>query len=131
MLSDACLFSFVGDQEVIDAALNYNDHFMPNGPAFPGPFSAQILDSGQSGRLNIDEMIQRLAEEQDQRIAHDRSDSAGVQPGPSGVGERRESSSSARGERRPSSSGPPNDHSYAVASLHDPLSPRASECIMY
>lgn len=39
--------------------------------------------------------------------------------GPSGVG--------AGSERRPSSSGPHPDHSYAVASGHDPLSPRSGQ----
>ena len=77
-------------------------------------------------------MIQRLAQEQDQRIAHDRrsSESGEPQAGPSGVRERRESSSSglrAVGERRASSAGPTSDHSYAVATQHDPLSPRASK----
>ncbi|XP_068220556.1 bromodomain and WD repeat-containing protein 3 isoform X2 [Palaemon carinicauda] len=116
-----------GDQEVIDAAPNYND--LPPPPSVPPPPAAASLlvpESAHGPRLNIDEMIQRLAEEQDQRIAHDRVDIGGVQPGPSGVADRRESTSSSRGERRPSSSGPTNDHSYAVASLHDPLSPRAS-----
>ncbi|XP_066989661.1 bromodomain and WD repeat-containing protein 3 isoform X3 [Macrobrachium rosenbergii] len=115
-----------GDQEVLDAALNYNDQPPSSVPPAQVASSSQVPESAHGTRPNIDEMIQRLAEEQDQRIAHDRVDSGGVQPGPSGVGERRESTNSSRGERRPSSSGPPNDHSYAVASLHDPLSPRAS-----
>lgn len=108
-----------GDQEVLDAALQDYEHPPANAPA---PEAA----GGQ--RPNIDEMIERLAQEQDQRIAHNRrpSDAAIDQPGPSNVRERRESSS-ARGERRASSGGPPTDHSYAVAALHDPLSPRASK----
>ncbi|XP_045122866.1 bromodomain and WD repeat-containing protein 3-like isoform X2 [Portunus trituberculatus] len=84
-----------------------------------------------SQRPSIDDMIQRLAQEQDQRIAHDRrsSESGEPQAGPSGVRERRESSTGgprASGERRASSAGPTSDHSYAVATQHDPLSPRAS-----
>lgn len=111
-----------GDQEVLDAALQDYEHPPANAPNAPAPEAA----GGQ--RPNIDEMIERLAQEQDQRIAHNRrpSDAAIDQPGPSNVRERRESSS-ARGERRASSGGPPTDHSYAVAALHDPLSPRASE----
>nr|XP_027220954.1 bromodomain and WD repeat-containing protein 3-like [Penaeus vannamei] len=110
-----------GDQEVLDAALQDYEHPPANAPNAPAPEAA----GGQ--RPNIDEMIERLAQEQDQRIAHNRrpSDAAIDQPGPSNVRERRESSS-ARGERRASSGGPPTDHSYAVAALHDPLSPRAS-----
>ncbi|XP_042863346.1 bromodomain and WD repeat-containing protein 3-like isoform X2 [Penaeus japonicus] len=111
-----------GDQEVLDAALQDYEHPPANAP--PPPPAPEAV-GGQ--RPNIDEMIERLAQEQDQRIAHNRrpSDPGLDQPGPSNVRERRESSST-RGERRASSGGPPTDHSYAVAALHDPLSPRAS-----
>lgn len=101
----------------------------------PGSGTAHHGESsipGSSQRPSIDDMIQRLAQEQDQRIAHDRrsSESGEPQAGPSGVRERRESSSGglrASGERRASSAGPTSDHSYAVATQHDPLSPRASK----
>ncbi|KAK7075021.1 Bromodomain and WD repeat-containing protein 3 [Halocaridina rubra] len=110
-----------GDQEVLDAAINDipapNVHLVSHAPS---------QENAAVPRPNIDEMIQRLAEEQDQRLASDRGDTSGTQPGPSGVNDRRESTSSNRGERRASSSGPTSDHSYAVAALHDPLSPRAS-----
>lgn len=101
------------------------------GPGHHGESSATVSNQ----RPSIDDMIQRLAQEQDQRIAHDRrpSESGEPQAGPSGVRERRESSSSALragGERRASSAGPTSDHSYAVATQHDPLSPRASESFM-
>lgn len=102
-------------------------------------------------RPSIDDMIQRLALEQDQRIAHDRRPSEGDQAGPSGVHERRESGGRERressgggvrerressgrrsgGERRPSSTAPAGDHSYAVAAQHDPLSPRASKLLLH
>lgn len=117
--------SLLGDQEVLDAALQDYEHPPANAP--PPPPAPEAV-GGQ--RPNIDEMIERLAQEQDQRIAHNRrpSDPGLDQPGPSNVRERRESSST-RGERRASSGGPPTDHSYAVAALHDPLSPRASELV--
>ncbi|XP_063869262.1 PH-interacting protein-like isoform X2 [Scylla paramamosain] len=140
-----------GDQEVLDVALV--DVENGGGPApgpssglgpGPGPIPGPGPGSGSgtahhgegsvsvsSQRPSIDDMIQRLAQEQDQRIAHDRrsSESGEPQAGPSGVRERRESSSGglrASGERRASSAGPTSDHSYAVATQHDPLSPRAS-----
>ncbi|KAK8727619.1 hypothetical protein OTU49_009654, partial [Cherax quadricarinatus] len=107
-----------GDQEVLDVALIDVDS---------NALNMQAIDYNAGQRPSIDDMIQRLAQEQDQRIAHDRRPSESRdQPGPSGVRERRESSNSRRGERRASSGGPPTDHSYAVAALHDPLSPRAS-----
>ncbi|XP_045621318.2 bromodomain and WD repeat-containing protein 3 isoform X2 [Procambarus clarkii] len=109
-----------GDQEVIDVALIEFDNA-------EHAQNAQPIENSAGQRPSIDDMIQRLAQEQDQRIAHDRRPSESrEQPGPSGVRERRESSNSRRGERRASSSGPPTDHSYAVAALHDPLSPRAT-----
>lgn len=106
----------------------------------PGPGSGpghhgENIAAVSSQRPSIDDMIQRLAQEQDQRIAHDRrpSESGEPQAGPSGVRERRESNNSglrAGGERRASSAGPTSDHSYAVATQHDPLSPRASEFLI-
>lgn len=110
---------------------------------------APLADPTSAQRPSIDDMIQRLALEQDQRIAHDRRPSEGDQAGPSGVHERRESGGRERressgggvrerressgrrsgGERRPSSTAPAGDHSYAVAAQHDPLSPRASKLL--
>lgn len=114
----SCSLYDPGDQEVLDAALVDVDSSISN---------VQPTEIHSSQRLSIDEMIQRLAHEQDQRMAHERRPSESRdQPGPSGVRERRESSSSRLGERRASSGGPPTDHSYAVAAQHDPLSPRAS-----
>lgn len=130
---------FAGDQEVLDIALVDVDGSALGAPPGGGPpvASGAYSVGGAQGshhppetisnqRPSIDDMIQRLALEQDQRLAHERRPDLGEQPGPSEVRERRESSSSRHGERRASSGGPPTDHSYAVATPNDPLSPRGS-----
>lgn len=151
-MDDINVCCVAGDQEVLDIALPDAEGGgapapVPSSGLGPGPGAGSGLGPGPGSgqghhgensatvsgqRPSIDDMIQRLAQEQDQRIAYDRrpSESGEPQPGPSGVRERRESSSSglrAGGERRASSAGPTSDHSYAVATQHDPLSPRASE----
>ena len=108
-----------GEQEVMD----FGSHDLPPAPVIAVPVPLGSNESGtqpsrasgeQIPRPNIDQMIQLLVREQDQRYAASRSVSVDA-PG----------SSNETAEARSNHSG--GDHSYAAANNPDPLSPRASE----
>ncbi|KAB7498071.1 Bromodomain and WD repeat-containing protein 3, partial [Armadillidium nasatum] len=107
-----------GEQEVLDLAIADVEHHLPAPIGQPPgrPPDEVRLDLLGGGRRNIDEMIERLAQEQEERrgVSERNRDEL---PGPSNAGS---------SERRSSSSGGPHpDHSYAVAAAPNALSPRA------